>query len=109
MLLPMAVPGSYRIISRARSADPLLHPALRTARRVQRILDSLRAEICGEDRCPTVRVRQVFSTPREIFRLELEDPDLGYQRTTLLDRDALEELLEWDEVRERVDGAPPLD
>jgi hypothetical protein len=30
----------------------------------------------------------------------LELPELGYQRTTLLDREALEELLEIDEVRE---------
>lgn len=99
----MAVPGSYKIASRVRSLDAHVHPALRSARRVQRILDSLRAEICGQDRCPTVRVRRVFTTPREVFRLEIEDPSLGYQRTTLLDRDALDELLEWDEVRERVE------
>jgi hypothetical protein len=41
----------------------------------------------------------VFRTPREIFRLELELPQLGYQRTTLLDRDALEELLAEDAIR----------
>ncbi len=39
---------------------------------------------------------------REIFRLELQLPELGYHRTTLLDRDALEELLEAEEIREVV-------
>jgi hypothetical protein len=28
-----------------------------------------------------------------VFRLEIELPELGYQRTTLLDREALDELL----------------
>jgi hypothetical protein len=99
----MPVPGSFKVASRSRAFDAYLHPALRSARRVQRILDSLRAEICGEGECQTVRVRRVFSTPREIFRLEIEVPALGYLRTTLLDREALEELLEWDEVRARVE------
>jgi hypothetical protein len=47
----------------------------------------------------------VFKTPREIYRLELELPEFGYQRTTLLDREALEELLEADDVREAVETA----
>jgi hypothetical protein len=46
-----------------------------------------------------LRIRRVFRTPREIYRLEFNIPDREYQRTTLLDRDALEELLEVDEVR----------
>ena len=41
----------------------------------------------------------LFSSPREVFRLEIEVPELGYQRTTLLDRDALDELLATDDVR----------
>jgi hypothetical protein len=44
----------------------------------------------------------VFETPREIFRLEIESPELAYQRTTLLDREALDELLEVDAVRTRL-------
>ncbi len=32
--------------------------------------------------------------PRELYRLELELPDMAYQRVTILDRDALTELLE---------------
>ena len=43
-------------------------------------------------------IRQIFSTPREIFRVELEVPEMKYQRTTLIDRDALEELLEVEEI-----------
>lgn len=105
----MSLPGTYKLASRSRVFDAMLDPALRSERRVQRILDSLRAEICGEGDggCRWVRLRQVFSSPREVFRLEIEMPELGYQRTTLLERDALEELLEWDDVRARVRGDLP--
>ena len=34
--------------------------------------------------------------------MEIDRPDQGYLRTTLLDRDALEDLLATDDVRERV-------
>ena len=44
----------------------------------------------------------MLKSPREIYRLELEVPDLGYQRITLLDRDALEDLLATDDVRSLV-------
>ena len=80
--------------------DPLLDPVLDGGPRLQRILDSLRNEIIEGGGGRNVRIRQVFREPREIYRLELELPELGYQRTTLLDRDALEELLETEEVRE---------
>jgi hypothetical protein len=82
-------------------------PFTRADRRVQRILDSLRSEILEGGGGRNLRIRQVFQAPREIFRLELELPELGYQRTTLLDRDALEELLEADDVRAVV-GASTL-
>lgn len=91
--------GSYKISHRGRdfpAAYP--NPLARSELRTQRILQSLRDEIV-EGGVDHVRVRQVFRTPREIFRLELELPELGYQRTILLDRDALEELLEAEEVR----------
>jgi hypothetical protein len=80
--------------------DRLLDPILDGGPRLQRILDSLRNEIIEGGGGRNVRIRQVFREPREIYRLELELPELGYQRTTLLDRDALEELLETEEVRE---------
>ena len=87
-------------IRRDIDCDPLLDRILSGGPRLQRILDSLRSEIIEGGVGSNVRIRQVFREPREIYRLELELPELGYQRTTLLDRDALEELLETKEVRE---------
>ena len=69
------------------------------ALRTQRIVDSLRCEIANSDYTRELRIRQVFTNPREIFRIEFQVPEMNYQRTTLLDRDALEELLEVDEIR----------
>jgi hypothetical protein len=98
------VPASARLTPRSTphgiGYDPLLDPVLGAEPRIQRILDSLRNEIIEGGSGSNIRVRQVFREPREIYRLEIELPELGYQRTTLLDRDALEELLETDEVRE---------
>ena len=82
--------------------DAFLDPISRSEVRVQRILASLRNEILEGGGGSNLRIRQVFQTPREIYRLELDLPELGYQRTTLLDREALEELLEADDIREIV-------
>ena len=92
--------GSFRIASRVRAFEASQDPALQRTRRVERLLDSLRLEI--QDGATTVRARRVFETPREVFRVEIESPGLGYQRTTLLDREALDELLEVDAVRVRL-------
>ena len=104
-MLPRAMrpPGDYKISARTRSIEATLHPAARSQRRVRRILDSLRTEIVegGE-----LRIRRVLKDPREIFRLELDVPALGYQRVTLLDRESLESLLEADDVLERVRSSP---
>ena len=97
--------GSARSLAPSPSEDPLdalLARVSATEHRVHRIVDSLRDEILAAGESTTLRVRRVFSTPREIFRLEIERPEFGYLRTTLLDRDALEALLESDEVRDRV-------
>ncbi len=99
----MSQTGRFRVPSRNRSYEQHLHPAVRSARRVERILHSLLAEIQGGE--GTVRIRQIFERPREIFRLEIDAPEWGYQRTTLLDRDTLEELLAQDGVRERIEIA----
>jgi len=98
----MKLRGAYKISKRGRSVgvaypDPLAHSEMRS----QRILASLRNEIVG-GAGSSLRIRQVFESPREIYRLELELPEYCYQRTTLLDRDALEELLEADDVRQAV-------
>ena len=91
--------GSHASVRRVFDAfvDPIPDDDIRT----QRILESLRSEIL-ERGCDNLRIRMVFRNPREIYRLELELPELGYQRTTRLDRDALEELLAADDVREVV-------
>lgn len=86
----------------ATGRDPIESLLARVAsaeQRTQRIVDSLREEIREGGEQSSLRIRRVFSTPREIYRLELERPDLGYQRTTLLGREALETLLEADDVR----------
>jgi hypothetical protein len=99
----MKVRGAYKISNRGRSVGAYPDP-LRSEIRSQRILQSLRNEIVGGGGS-SLRIRQVFESPREIFRLELELPEYCYQRTTLLDRDALEELLEADGVRQAVGAA----
>lgn len=91
--------GAYKIASRNRSFEAVLDPTLRSERRVQRILSSLRNEIVEGGGGDRLRIRRVLKDPREIYRLELDMPELGYQRTTLLDRQALERLLEAEEVR----------
>ncbi len=63
------------------------------------MLESLRNEILETAEAGNLRIRCVFRSPREIYRLEFEIPEREYQRTTLIDRDTLEELLEADEVR----------
>ncbi len=83
----------------ASDLDACLGTLLASDARSQRILASLRNEIVEAGGSQNLRIRLVFREPREIFRLELELPCLGYQRTTLLDRGALEQLLETDEVR----------
>ncbi len=95
----MRARGSYKIASRQRTFEETLHPALRGERRIQRILDSLRNEIAAGGGVEGVRIRRILSEPREIWRLEIELPELGYQRTTLLDRDTLEELLAHEELQ----------
>jgi hypothetical protein len=92
--------GTYRLLGGRRSRDAAgPDPILGTAMRQQRIVDSLRCEISNSEHEHEIRIRQIFTNPREIFRIELEVPEMNYQRTTLLDRDALEELLEVDEIR----------
>ncbi len=85
--------------------EAMLGRVVGAERRTQRVLESLCDEIRegGED--VTLRVRRIFSNPREVFRVELDRPDLGYQRITLLGREALESLLEVDDVRDVLDLA----
>lgn len=70
--------------------------------RSDRIVNSLRTQILEGDDEQSLRIRQIFSDPKEIYRVEIDHPDQNYQRTTLLDRDALEDLLATDDIRARV-------
>jgi hypothetical protein len=95
--------GTYKLSYRNPPATvSYLDPFANGLGRCQRIVDSLRSQILDGGPEQSLRVRQVFSTPREIFRVEIEEAALHYHRTTLLDRDALEDLLETDGVRERI-------
>ena len=101
----MQPPGAFKIQSRRRNVvasgylDPLGHGISRS----QRIVDSLRDQIL--DGGQNLRIRRVFDEPRAVYRIELDLPGMKYQRITLLDGDALEELLEIEEVRSRVADA----
>ena len=86
-------------------ADGFLARLARSEHWVSRILASLRDEILEGGGGSNLRIRRVFQSPREVYRLELGRPQRGYQRTPFLDRDALEELLDADEVREVVETA----
>jgi hypothetical protein len=110
----MQPPGTFKIHRRPRPraeatgrAEPVdadfVDPLACLDTRTQRIVDSLRDQIleAGDN----LRIRQVFREPRAIYRIEIDVPDMNYQRTTLLDGDALEELLEIDEIRNRISDA----
>jgi hypothetical protein len=87
--------------------DPIeraLYGVAQAERRTQRIVDSISDEIREGGERSTLRIRRVFVAPREIFRVEIQRPDLGYQRTTLLGRDALEALLECDGVQTAIEA-----
>jgi hypothetical protein len=94
----MRPPGSYKLARRCQASPSLLDELAPDEGRTQRIVDSLREQISAGT--ADLRIRQIFERPREIFRVEINLPEMNYQRTTLLDREALEELLEADEVRE---------
>jgi hypothetical protein len=88
------------------SIDLALHRVAHTERRTRRIVDSICDELRGGGERSTLRIRRVFTAPREIFRVELDRPDLGYQRVTLLGREALEALLESEGVSTAIEVSP---
>jgi hypothetical protein len=83
--------GTFKIANRRRGLEYLVEPAARREHRLRRILDSIQADL---DQGGRARVRQILKDPRELYRLELELPDMAYQRTTILDREAFVALLE---------------
>ena len=86
----MARPGSFKIARRNRAFESQLDPNVREARRVQRLVESLRGEI--QDDATTVRARRIFAQPREVFRFEIDNPQMGYRRTTVLERPLLDAI-----------------
>lgn len=102
----MRPPGTFKLLGRARRKDRddagAMDPMALCAGRGDRIVDSLRLQILEGAEDQSLRIRQIFHDPKEIYRVEIDCPDQNYQRTTLLDRDALEDLLATDDVRERV-------
>ncbi len=84
-------PGSFRISSQRRSFELQANPWNIGERRIARILVSIQADLSEGGTC---RVRQILKNPRELYRLEIERPDMAYERITILDSDALEQLLE---------------
>ncbi len=85
------IPGSFRHSYQARPLDVLADPFGLYSRRVGKILASIQQDI---DEGGRAYVRQILRGPRELFRLELERSDLAYQRTTILDRETLDALIE---------------
>ncbi len=95
--------GRFKLTNRAPRAPAAMDPLLESGfGRCQRIVDSLRLQILSGGPEQYLRIRQIFSTPREVYRIEIREPELHYNRTTLLDADALEDLLESEEIRDRV-------
>lgn len=100
--LPMKPPGSYRLMGRARRTGRSdFGPHAMMATRSDRIVDSLRVQILDDEGNRSLRIRQIFEEPTEVYRIEIEHPEYRCQRTTLLDRDALEDLLATEDVRDR--------
>ncbi len=66
-------------------------PIRRRERRISSIIASIQRDVEEGGRA---RVRQIVRGPMELYRLELERPDMSYQRTTILDRETLTALLE---------------
>lgn len=94
----MQPPGSFKLARRTPAKpDPLDRLAPGEAR-ARRIVDSLREELSTGNALDP-RIRQVFHDPREVFRLEYEVAGIHAQRTTLLDRETLDDLLDTDAVR----------
>ncbi len=95
--------GAYKLSHRGRGPEAAYFGQLGHGfDRCQRIVDSLRDQILAGGPDQYLRIRQVFAGTREIYRVEIQEPGLHYRRTTLLDHDALEELLQSAEVRQRV-------
>ncbi len=106
-MLNMRPPGSFKLIGRQKHSESAAEPKDPLAvvfGREMRIVESLRRQILDAGSDQNLRIRRVLEGPRTIYRIEIAVPEMNYQRTTLLDGDALEELLAYDDVRSLVDA-----
>ena len=86
------IPGRFRLSNQPIQSSQMRHdPWVGAERRVRAILMSIQRDLFDGG---TARVRQILSSPRELYRVEVEREEMSYQRTTILDRDALEALIE---------------
>ena len=69
-----------------RAFDIDLDPWEKSQRRIRRILTSIQNDVSEGGRA---YVRQILRGPLELYRIELERPDMSYQRTTILDREGV--------------------
>ena len=100
--------GTFKILRNAkRHAPDPMDPIALCGDQSERIVNSLRDQILEGDGEQSLRIRQIFDDPKEVYRVEIQRPHQAYQRTTLLDRDALEDLLATADIRARV--LDPLD
>jgi hypothetical protein len=88
---PTLIPRGFRGRLGPRGLELYRDPDRLAERRLRGVITSLHRDIRAGSR---LRIRRIVSQPSELFRLELERSDLACQRTTLLDADALELLLE---------------
>ena len=88
---PASIPGSFRRPRGARPFEIDLDEIEKRERRIRRIITSIQRDV---DEGGRAYVRQILRGPLELYRRELERPDMSYQRTTIVDRATLELLLE---------------
>lgn len=85
------IAGRFRL-SNQQQLDLYDDPWMGADRRVRAIIASIQEDVGMGG---TATVRMIIDSPEaELFRIELDRPDMAYQRTTILTRDALETLLE---------------
>ena len=86
-----SIPGSFRRLRGVRAFDLDLDEIEKRERRIRRIITSIQRDV---DEGGRAHVRQILRGPVELYRIELERPEMSYQRTTIVDRATLELLLE---------------
>ncbi|MEE9282038.1 MAG: hypothetical protein V3V67_17870 [Myxococcota bacterium] len=88
---PSSIPRSFRRLRHARPFELDLDEIEKRERRIRRIISSIQRDV---DEGGRAYVRQILRGPLELYRIELERPEMSYQRTTIVDRATLELLLE---------------